>query len=41
MKELKKTIAGEYSRDLSVRVFAGQKRRLIFSLTVIAKGNSK
>jgi DNA invertase Pin-like site-specific DNA recombinase len=26
MKALKRTMAGEYSRDLSVRVFAGQKR---------------
>jgi hypothetical protein len=29
MKALKRTLAGEYSRDLSVRVFAGQKRMIL------------
>jgi DNA invertase Pin-like site-specific DNA recombinase len=29
MKALKRTMAGEYSRDLSVRVFAGQKRMIL------------
>ncbi len=34
MKALKRTMAGEYSRDLSVRVYAGQKRLTLLGFKV-------
>jgi DNA invertase Pin-like site-specific DNA recombinase len=34
MKALKRTMAGEYSRDLSVRVYAGQKRLALLGFRV-------